>query len=78
MNGDGLWKYLNAMSVSMGALAAGKVSEVGSQARPITVLFCGCSPSPRPSLSGRTLSFIKAYTVKFSDCYRRAEVGTEP
>lgn len=22
--------------------------------------------------------FIKAYTVKFSDCYRKAEVGTEP
>lgn len=26
VNGDALWNYLNAMSVSMGAPAAGKVS----------------------------------------------------
>lgn len=40
------------MSVSMGAPAAGKVSEGGSQARPITVLFCGCSLSPRAFQAG--------------------------
>lgn len=53
MNGDALWKYLNAMSVSMGAPAAGKVSEVGSQARPISFVLWLFSVTP--SLPGRTL-----------------------